>query len=373
MSPYVLDPRECVRIDGRALTRDEFDAAMLAVKPFAERMPDDPPTEFEAQCVASLSRFAEKKCDFVCLEVGMGGLLDATNFIEKPLVSVICALSLDHTAWLGDTVEQIAAHKCGIIKPDGVTVAYPEQPEAAMRIIRETAGQKRNRLVVPELSLVTSLRCDALGRRSFEYKGLRLALSMPGAHQEDKMLTAVETLLTLRGLGFSISDKNITDGINSLTLPGRTEILESGGSRVIIDAGHDLQGVSALCEVLDSLALPKPPVAVAGMLADKDYRSCAALLAGRCRSIHAAPPVSPRALSGEEFAAAAAAAGTSCRIAAHPDIYAALDAAKSELAANDTLLVCGSFYVAMRLREELLGQKGIYTKKTAWDPSGTSR
>ncbi len=355
MSPYVLDPRECVTIDGRALSRDEFDAAMLGVKQLADTMQDDPPTEFEAQCVAALKWFAENGCDFVCLEVGMGGLLDATNFIEKPLVSVICALSIDHTAWLGDTIEQIAAHKCGIIKPDGVTVAYPIQPDGAMRVIRETAAQKRSRLVVPERSSVTGLRRDALDRFSFGYKGLELALSMPGEHQVCNMLTAAETLFALRDAGFAISNENITKSINALSLPARAELRMIGKRRAIIDAGHDLQGVSALCAVLDSLGLEKPPVAVAGMLADKDYRSCAALLAERCRSIHSAPPASPRALSGEDFAEAVREAGGDCAVTAHPDIYAALDAALRELDEEDTLLVCGSFYVAMRLRERLFG------------------
>ena len=355
MSPYVLDPRECVRIDGRALGHDEFDAAMLAIKPFADMMPDDPPTEFEAQCVAALRWFAENGCEFVCLEVGMGGLLDATNFIERPLVSVICALSIDHTAWLGDTIEQIAAHKCGIIKPGGVTVAYPDQPDAAMRVIRETAAQKQNRLIVPEPSLITELSRDAFDRFSFNYKGLEFALSMPGEHQVYNMVTAAEAIMALREAGFVISDKNITDSINLLRLPARIELHELEGRQVIIDAGHDLQGVQALCGVLDSLELKRPPVAVAGMLADKEYVPCAALLAERCRSIHAAPPVSPRALSGEEFANATASAGTSCRITAHPDVYRALEAAQRELEAEDTLLICGSFYVAMRLREKLFG------------------
>ena len=354
MSPYVLDPAECVKVDGVPLTREQFDEEILAVRPFAETMSDDPATEFELQCVAALKYFADHGCELVCLEVGMGGLKDATNFIGTPLVSVICALSLDHTAWLGGSIEQIAEQKCGIIKPEGVAVSYPEQPEAAMRVIRDAAREKHNRLIVPEPELMAGLRRDSLDRYSFGYKGLEFALSVSGRHQTLNAITSVETLFALREAGFAISDKNITNGINSFVLPGRVEIVERPFGRVIIDAGHNLQGVQALCRVLDEMELPEKPVAVAGMLADKDYASCAALLARRCRSLHVAPPESPRALSAEKFAEAVQNSNTESIITSHNNIYEALSAAKAELGSNDTLLICGSFYVALNLRQAAL-------------------
>lgn len=360
MSPYVLDPRECLLINGIPLTREQFNDAILAVKPYADSMEADGPTEFELQCVAALKYFYDQGCDTVCLEVGMGGLLDATNFIDTPLLSVICAISIDHTAWLGESVAEIAAHKCGIIKEGGKTVAYPVQPDDAMQVIHATAAARHNLLELPDLSAVSDLTYDTAHRASFSYKGLSFSLTMPGEHQLYNALTVTEAALALRNTHIEISDKNITDSINSTHLPARVEIIDLPAAntapvrRVIIDAGHDLQGVEALCSVLDSMQFDRLPVAVAGMLSDKDYTACAALLAKRCRSIHAAPPKSPRALPAESFAAAAEAAKANCCISCHGDIFTALAAAEAELLPGDTLLISGSFYVAMELRRIIL-------------------
>ncbi|MBQ2756433.1 MAG: hypothetical protein IJF27_07145, partial [Oscillospiraceae bacterium] len=330
MSPYVLDPRECILIDGTPLSREQFDEAILAVKPFADMMADDCPTEFELQCVAALKYFCDSGCDTVCLEVGMGGLLDATNFIGTPLLSVICAISIDHTAWLGETLAEIAAHKCGIIKEGGVTVAYPIQESAAFDVIEKTALQKNNTLIIPDTAAVSQLKYDAFRRTSFFYKGIPISLAMPGEHQIYNALTVIEAAMALRSAGFAISNDNITNSINSISLPARVEIFDvpENGSlpahRVIIDAGHDLQGIEALCSVLDSMNFERPPIAVAGMLADKDYTACAALLARRCRKIFAAPPNSPRAVSAEAFAKAANAGGGPCEVVCCDDIFASL-------------------------------------------------
>ena len=362
MSPYVLDPRECILIDGTPITGEQFDAAILAVKPFADMMADDSPTEFELQCVAALKFFCDSGCDTICLEVGMGGLLDATNFIGTPLLSVICAISIDHTAWLGENISEIAAHKCGIIKDGGVTVAYPVQDPDALDVIEKTAAIKRNPLIIPDVSAVSDLTFDSLNRASFCYKGLKLSLSMPGEHQLYNSLTVIEAALALRTAGFAISDTNITNSINSVSLPARVEILDIPQNadfpahRVIIDAGHDLQGVEALCSVLDSMNFERPPIAVAGMLADKDYTACAALLARRSRKIFAAAPNSPRAVSAEAFAQGAKCSGGPCEVVCCDDIFASLAAARAELQPNDTLLISGSFYIAMELRKVILDE-----------------
>ncbi|MBQ4040771.1 MAG: hypothetical protein IJC91_06510, partial [Oscillospiraceae bacterium] len=219
---------------------------------------------------------------------------------------------------------------------------------------------KNNTLIIPDTAAVSQLKYDSLHRASFYYKGIPISLAMPGEHQLYNALTVIEAALALRSAGFVISDNNITKSINSISLPARVEIFDvpENGSlpahRVIIDAGHDLQGIEALCSVLDSMNFERPPIAVAGMLADKDYTACAALLARRCRKIFAAPPNSPRAVSAEAFAKAANAGGGPCEVVCCSDIFASLAAARAALQPNDTLLVSGSFYVAMELRRIIL-------------------
>ena len=113
---------------------------------------DIQPTEFEAITAVAFIYFEKKKCDFVVLEVGLGGRLDSTNIIEAPYTSVIASISLDHTAILGDTIEEIAAEKCGIIKFGASTVAYPFQDDKAMEIIKKTCENKCSDLIIPDVS-----------------------------------------------------------------------------------------------------------------------------------------------------------------------------------------------------------------------------
>ena len=119
-------------------------------------------TEFELVFAAALEWFADECCDVVVLETGLGGRFDATNIIGTPLASVIMSISLDHTAILGDTCEKIAFEKCGIIKPDGITIAYGEQPRGVIDVIKKAADEKNNRLIVasPDTARKTSSSID---------------------------------------------------------------------------------------------------------------------------------------------------------------------------------------------------------------------
>ena len=127
ISPYVVEFRERMQIDGEMIGKDELSALMDRVRPEIEAMAakDEIITEFEAITAAAFLWFYERGCDIVCLDVGLGGRFDATNVIGTPEASVICSISLDHVEILGHTLSQIAMEKCGIIKPHGITVCYP--------------------------------------------------------------------------------------------------------------------------------------------------------------------------------------------------------------------------------------------------------
>ena len=159
ISPYVTDFRERIQYNGNMIEKAELAQCVEKVKAATDELSIEGihPTEFEAITATAFLYFEEKKCDFVVLEVGLGGRLDSTNVIDTPCVSVITSISLDHTAILGDTIEAIASEKCGIIKCGAETVAYPFQNEKAMEIIKNTCAERCNVLHVPDFKLLKNV------------------------------------------------------------------------------------------------------------------------------------------------------------------------------------------------------------------------
>jgi dihydrofolate synthase/folylpolyglutamate synthase len=139
-------------------------------------------TVFDVICAVGFTYFAEQKCDVVVLEVGLGGRFDATNIIKAPFVSVIASISLDHTAILGDTVEEIASEKCGIIKQGGTTVCYPLQQSSVFNVINDTCKEKNNTLIIPDVTSVSDID-NKIDGVSFEYRSRAYKLSMSGQYQ----------------------------------------------------------------------------------------------------------------------------------------------------------------------------------------------
>ena len=144
ISPYILEFRERMEIDGEMIPRERLAALATRLRPIAEefKAAGNPPTEFELVTALGLTWFAEEGCDIAVLEVGLGGRLDATNVIPAPLVAVITRIDYDHTAILGDTLAAIAGEKCGIIKPGSTVVCYPDQSPETLEVIRRRATEE---------------------------------------------------------------------------------------------------------------------------------------------------------------------------------------------------------------------------------------
>ena len=160
-SPYVVDFRERIQLDGEYIEKEELARLTELVKSTGVHV-----TEFEFITALAFLYFKEKKCDIVVLEVGLGGRFDATNVIKAPLCSVITRIDLDHTDYLGDTVEKVAAEKCGIIKDGAPTVTYPDQPSGALGVIKASAPD----LTVADKEEIKTVKSDLFGN-SFIYKG----------------------------------------------------------------------------------------------------------------------------------------------------------------------------------------------------------
>ncbi|MBR2730406.1 MAG: bifunctional folylpolyglutamate synthase/dihydrofolate synthase [Clostridia bacterium] len=351
-SPYVIDFRERIRVNGEMIPRELLARCMDAVRLEIERLAAQgmQVTEFEAVTALAFLYYAVMKCQIVVLEVGLGGRFDATNVIDKPLVSVITSISLDHTAILGDSIEQIAAEKCGIIKPGGVTVCYPKQPPEALEVIRNTCREKGNLLVLPPVEFLKIERSDLTGSE-FTYRHLPIRLPLAGEHMIYNCVTAIDALYNLRISGVCAFDDAIQAGIAGVTMPARTEVIRRD-PLILLDGGHNEDCANALAATLRTQLAGRRIVAVCSLMADKDYDAFLQRVAPFADLLIATRAPVPRALDAQALADAAAPYCARCRAVEDP--VDAVQAGFEALAgADDVLLVCGSFYLAGAVREKL--------------------
>ena len=355
-SPHVCDFRERIQVDGEMIPRDAFCGVAERVLAAAERMKAEGETAaaFERFTAAAMVWFAERDCDVVVLEVGLGGRFDATNVIPRSLVSVITSVSLDHTKILGNTVEQIAYEKCGIIREGGSVVCCPGEPPDALEVIRSVVSERRGTLTDASALGVRALD-SGLSGTELAYGASRLRLPFLGLHQVKNAAAALAAIEILRGEGFTIQEAAVSGGFSEARLPARQEVL-SLSPTVLLDGAHNPEGVGALADTVSRFLSGKETVAVGGMLADKDARSSAAKLKGLFSTVFTVAPQSERALGADEFAGILRETG----LDAHPaeSVGAALDAAFSLLKPDGALVVFGSLYLAGEARPLLVKRLG---------------
>ena len=339
-SPFVLDFRERLQIDGRMIPKAAFAALIDRIKPLVERLDGEGcvVTEFELITAAAFLWFKEEKCDAVVLEVGLGGRFDATNIIEAPVCSVITHIDLDHTRVLGDTYAAIAGEKAGILKPGCPAVVYPDQHPEALAVIEETAASLGCPLILPPPAVV---KASGLSGSAFVWQGQNYRVAMPGAHQIKNAVTALAAAEVV-GLPPAAVKKGLC-----ATLPARQEVL-SHTPLVLLDGAHNPDGVAALAKTL-SVFCPEPPTLILGMLADKDYERAVAELAPLCASVITLRVPNPRTLTP---GALAAAVRPYC-----PDVRVAHSYKQALAWAEERrgpLVVAGSLYLAAAIRPHLL-------------------
>lgn len=350
-SPYVLSFRERFQIDGEMITEEELAHEMDIIWPAVERLDarDIVVSEFELVTAIGIHWFASQGCDAAVLEVGMGGLHDATNVIPVPEAAAVMSISLDHTAWLGDTVEQIALEKSGIIKQEGRVVLYPQQQPGVADIIRGVCTGRNAELIIPDPSGIKALS-ESIEGTDFEAEGLILHTPFLGKHQVKNAAVALELVRILRRRGFNISDENLAQGFRRAFIPARMEVL-SRHPLCLLDGGHNPGCALVLKDALERY-VPGRRIAIMGMMADKDSAAALETVGSMFQKIIAVKPENPRSLSAEDLAQTAArfcpeaVPAASCR--------EALDMAMKDLGENDALIACGSFYLAGELRPLLL-------------------
>lgn len=293
-SPALVRFNERIRVNGEEIPDEALCRLTARVKDavdvlLAEGCPH--PTEFELVTAIGFLYFAEQQCDLVVLEVGMGGRLDATNVIDAPRVAVITSISLDHTDRLGKTIRAIAGEKCGIIKPGCRTVTTVKEHPDALSVIRETADD----LTVAPLPILEE---ETLSGITFSWEDLpHLSISLIGSQQLENAAAAIAAA---RAYGFS--DDAIRKGLPEAVNPARMEIVRRD-PLVILDGAHNPSAMEHLRDNLRRLA-PGKKTLICGMLADKDFKTSAAIIGGEFSRIITVPVDSPRALSNAALAEA---------------------------------------------------------------------
>lgn len=285
-SPFLYEFNERMRINGKNISDLALCDVMEKVKAAADRMEsegDEYPTEFELVTAAAFCYFEQEKCDIVVLEVGLGGRFDATNIIKTPLLSVITSLSLDHTQYLGNTIEEIAFEKCGIIKEGGATVCYGLQSPEAIRVIEKISKERNNKLVVCDMNDIEEPKISDSGN-SFTFCGTKYHTSLCGEYQIYNAVTAITAAQELGISGLSITEKNIKTGLKQAKWSGRLELLHKN-PRIFADGSHNPDGMRAFVASASLLADSKKAVCVVGMMKDKD---CAAALSELSKGIKTA-------------------------------------------------------------------------------------
>lgn len=337
-SPYVFDFCERIQINNKNIPHDDLSLVVEKVKNACDRLSakGTEPTEFEAITAAAMLYFYEQKCDAVVLEVGLGGRYDSTNIIPCPKAAVITSISLDHTKILGDTVEKIAAEKCGIIKNGGTVITTSEQNENAISVIKDTVKEKNGRLLIGDVSAAEILSEDIFGTE-ISYNGLTVKIPLVGRHQVEN---TVGVITAARALG--ISDEFIKKGIESTVIHARMEII-SRSPVIMLDGGHNPECAAALENVLVRFAGDKNITVLIGMMADKDTKDYLAAILPHCKTAVFTKPSNPRA---EDENVLLREGKCFCRdVVSVKDPKDAYKKAGSLVKNGDMLLVCGSFYL----------------------------
>ncbi len=340
-SPYIVNFNERMRVDGENISDEELIELVEQIRPIADAM-EDKPTEFELITALAFLYFAKHKCEVVVLECGLGGRLDATNIISRPLLTVITGIAKDHTAILGDTIEQIAAEKAGIIKA-GSPLLWCGNDPVAERVIRDCAEELKVR-VIPVMHDALTIHRMTLDGTDFDFGDHKdLHIPLLGTYQPHNAANALSAIDLLRRMDVLIDEDAVIDGLANVAWPARFEIIHRD-PLVIADGGHNPEGIDSAVDSIRTYFADQKIGIVTGVMADKDYSYMAERISSVAERVFCLTPDNPRALPAADYAAVFEGLGVTASAAASVDdaVTRALAWAKE----TSTPIVClGSLYM----------------------------
>ena len=346
-SPYLERFNERFRVDGEPIADGDLGAVASDVRAIVDAMDVQgrKATVFEIGTVCAFEHFRREKVDIAVIEVGIGGRLDSTNVIT-PVLSVIARIGLDHVKILGDTIEQIAWEKAGIVKEGIPCVLYPQE-ESVKAVVMRQCQEKNAPFLDAGDTRITRLE-SALYGHSFdaerEGQTLPVSIALPGDHQIDNARTVLTALLALRGKGFVLSDEGIQRGMAAARWAGRLEWF----GNVLIEGAHNEQGAQALAAYLQKYLPGRRICAVCGIQRGKPEAEMVHAVAPMLTVAHCVSVEGHRAGDPQDLAALFEAEGIPAK--AHDDVQSAVGAAKKDAGEEGVVLVFGSLYLVGTVR-----------------------
>jgi dihydrofolate synthase/folylpolyglutamate synthase len=331
-SPHLVSFRERMQVNRQLISEHDLVQLVAETQLLLKKFPaGNHPTMFEAVTLMALKYFAEQKCDLVIWETGLGGRLDATNIVT-PLASVITNIALDHTQWLGDTLPNIAAEKAGIIK-SGVPVITAENKPESLSVIEKTA-----RVMNAPLTQIRNSKSEIQD----------VKLPLPGEHQKINAVLALATVEVLQSQ-IPVTPGQIRAGFASVNWPGRLQLIQRGGQKILLDGAHNAAGAETLRAALDKDFAGLRPAFILGVLADKDWSDICRILAPLAAKIFTVPVASPRTMSPVDLADKFHALNPQTTVSAQTSLAAALAACDQE----PFVVITGSLYLIGEALERL--------------------
>ncbi len=347
-SPYIVSFNERMRVNGENISNEMLAELTERIKPIADAM-EDKPTEFELITALAFEYFYRSACDVVVLEVGLGGRLDSTNIIKTPLLSIITGIDFDHTGLLGNTIQEIAAEKAGIIK-EGCPVVYGGLENAACRTIRAIAERRRASFHTVDRSTYVK-KSATLDGTVFDYLQYQdLQLSLLGEYQPYNatvVLTALQILAEKRGM--AVSEEAVRQGLRQVRWQARFEML-SREPLVLYDGGHNPDGVNAAVKSIREYFPEQKIFVLSGVMEDKDFDAMIEALKPVTAKAFTVTPDNPRALKAVEYAAhfCGHKVPATAYNSLEEGVCAAVEASRTE---NVPLICLGSLYMYHEVAE----------------------
>ena len=302
-SPALISKREQIQVNGEWIEKESYANLACKIKKAMTSLKEKNkalPTVFEVETAMAFLYFQQEKCELVILETGMGGRDDATNIVKNTLVAGFTSISLDHMSFLGETIEEIATIKSGIIKSGAKVVSGIQKP-GILSIIQQKASEMNNTLWAVSKYDIKVLE-ESYNKQVFTYKDSEpLSLKMPGRHQVENAALALEIIEELQSLDFNISDDNIKEGLNETEFFGRLTCLREN-PLFIVDGAHNENGVTRLKENILSLFPNQKITFIMGIYKDKEYHKIAKQILPLAKKVYTVTlPNKKRSISATEL------------------------------------------------------------------------
>ena len=349
LSPAVVDEREIILVNGKLVPKTVWERKLSEIIDVIEEKKLKA-TAFEIEFVLSLLIFKETDCKIVILECGMGGKLDATNAIEESLVDIIASISIDHIAFLGDTLKDISIHKFGIIKETSKNVVLAPQVEEVEKYFDEYAS-KLCKLNKKDINIVKSDRKSAKFKTSsksgnisqiLSYKNyVNLNLNLTGNHQCDNAICVLDAIEVLKSEGFKITDNAVKKAFENAVWPGRFEIIKNKDYTFILDGAHNMDAVDRLFENINLYFTNRNLIYIIGMYKDKAFENVIEKYSPKAKAIVTVTP-KDKARAVEAFELGKIIKDFNPNVTAADSYFEALEIAKLFAEKKDVILIFGS-------------------------------